>query len=80
LKLSHKILNLEYFQEKLEKLENEIKNSKSQNFFQQKLQDLKPAQTKKAQREVLEKFVPQSPLWLRAWVNPNKKNHFELCH
>ncbi|XP_070505226.1 uncharacterized protein [Chironomus tepperi] len=45
-------LNSEQLKENLEKLENEVKNSKFPNFFQSQLQDLKADQVKKA-REVV---------------------------
>jgi len=44
-------LNSENLKEKLEELENEIKSSKFSNTFHRRLQDLKAAQTKKAQDE-----------------------------
>ncbi|XP_070501450.1 putative leucine-rich repeat-containing protein DDB_G0290503 [Chironomus tepperi] len=44
-------LSSEQLKEKLEKLENEVKNSKFPNFFRNILQGLKAIQTKKAQEE-----------------------------
>jgi len=53
--LEQKVRNLEVesenFKENLEKLENEVKNSKFQNFFQERLKDLKADQVKKEQDE-----------------------------
>jgi hypothetical protein len=47
-------LNSEDFKQNIENLEDEIKNSKFSNFFQEKIQDLKVAQIKKEKEEFLE--------------------------
>jgi len=51
LEIESENLNSENLKEKLKKLEKEIKKSKFSNYFQQKLEDLKAAQTKKAHDE-----------------------------
>ncbi|XP_070505224.1 paramyosin-like [Chironomus tepperi] len=67
--LEHKVRNLEaassnldseQFKENLEKLENEVKNSKFPNFFQIELQDLKAEQAKKAQEEHFSALVSKA--------------------
>lgn len=51
LKIKNLEMESENLKEKLKKLEKEIKKSKFSNYFQQKLQDLTAAQTKKAHDE-----------------------------
>jgi len=57
LEMELKSLNLENFEEKLEKLENEITNSKFLNTFYRRLQDLKAAQIKEAKEHKIAKII-----------------------
>jgi len=82
LEIESKNLNSENFKEKLENLENEIKNSKFPNFFQQKLQDLKADQVKKAQETTTQKPTTMTTTATTTTTEAPKKpevNSFETC-
>ncbi|XP_070493049.1 putative leucine-rich repeat-containing protein DDB_G0290503 [Chironomus tepperi] len=71
-------LSSEQLKEKLEKLENEVKNSKFPNFFQSKLQGLKADQAKKAQEEATTTTTTTEPT-TTTQAATTESSKFETC-
>ncbi|XP_070501646.1 myosin-9-like [Chironomus tepperi] len=68
-------LSSEQLKEKLEKLENEVKNSKFPNSFQSKLQGLKASQAKKAREEATTATTTTTP----ATTTTTESSKFKTC-
>ncbi|XP_070501523.1 uncharacterized protein [Chironomus tepperi] len=75
-------LSSEQLKEKLEKLENEVKNSKFPNFFQSKLQGIRADQAKKAQEEATTATTTTEPPTATTTTTPAatiESSKFETC-
>ncbi|XP_070501454.1 uncharacterized protein [Chironomus tepperi] len=73
-------LSSEQLKEKLEKLENEVKNSKFPNFFQSKLQGIRAGQAKKAQEEATTATTKTEPTTTTTTpATTTESSKFETC-